>query len=299
MDTAEIALLFFYVVILAMAATVAALTFVYIRRLPSSKATRNLKREGGQGEESALEEKAESRPVPESSSGRGIHKQAISSGNKPLEPEAAASEVHTETQETGLAASSEGMKQWFRMKGITSVTRNKADKQKQAYQREPVALVESSELTVALQDDSVRHTPLAGAPQGQIVMTELKSGEGPAHEPSPGNTRPAGERGEPAGIAELAQIIKEGEDSMDNIHNTEVNQASSEPPAATADSDKANHDMPQTQKFSMGDLSDLFAKTNVEDTRANKLAEEMNDVDINELLQEGLGLLGKLKKFDR
>ena len=299
MDTAEIALLFFYIVILAMAATVAALTIVYVRRLPASKGTRKLTREGGQGEESALEEKAESRPVTESSSGRGIHKQAISSGHKLLEPEAADSEVHPETQETGLAASSEGMKRWFRMKGITSVTRNKADKQKQAYQREPVALVESSEPTVALQDDSVRHTPLAGAPQGQIVMTELKSGEGPAHEPSPDNTSPAGERGESAGIAEPAQIIKEGEDSMDNIHNTEVNQASSEPPAATADSDKANQEMPQTQKFSMGDLSDLFAKTNVEDTRANKLAEEMNDVDINELLQEGLGLLGKLKKFDR
>ena len=49
-------------------------------------------------------------------------------------------------------------------------------------------------------------------------------------------------------------------------------------------------------KSVMGDLSELFAKNTSDDSKANKLAEGMAEVDVNDLVKAGLGLIGKLKK---
>ena len=313
MDTTEIAVLIYFGLSLKIALTVVALTIVYKMRLQSAKGARKLKREGGQRKESAREEKTESRPVLKSSSGRDIHKRAISSGKKPLKPGPAvnkvpaqaqkigkaapsdlkpgpaANKVPPQTQKTGKAAPSEGIGPSSSSKKINPITfspRNKAGEQieptevrKQA-QPKSTAPVKSSEPKVALKDDSVSRTALPGAPRGQSAITEPKSGEKPHHEPSAGNTG-GGERSEA---------------SMDTKPDTQVNQASSEPPAATTDSGETDQETPQTGKSGLGDLADLFATSASEFTEKSKLAEQVNEVDVNDILQEGLGLLGKVKK---
>ena len=348
MDTLSLTVLLCYILCLVLGLTVVAATIVYKLRRPSSKGTRELKSEGGQREESAREKKIESRPVLKSPSRRGIHKRAVSSGEKPLKPVPAANAVPPEAQETGKTASSEGIKPWSRkrkMNGIPLPTSNKAGEQiepsevqKQvqpkntapvesskpnvapvniltspiAPQQQPArteapkqmqpkntAPVEGSKPTVALKGASVSPTALPGVPRGQSAITEPKGVEKPPHEPPASNTSPTGEKNELSGTVEPAKtIIKKSEASMDAGIGTEVTQASSEPPAATADSDEPDQETPEAQKSGLGDLADLFATSASAFTEKNKLAEQVNEVDVNEILQEGLGLLGKVKKSD-
>ena len=83
---------------------------------------------------------------------------------------------------------------------------------------------------------------------------------------------------------------------METKPGTDVNQASADSPAATTDSGETDKEMPQKQKSGLGDLADLFATSASEFTEKDRLAEQVNDVDVNELLREGLGLLGKVKQ---
>ncbi len=59
------------------------------------------------------------------------------------------------------------------------------------------------------------------------------------------------------------------------------------PPAAAKPVEK--------EKTSVSDFADLFAKSSTEDTKANKLAEHMPDVDVDDLLREGRSLVSRLK----
>jgi hypothetical protein len=115
------------------------------------------------------------------------------------------------------------------------------------------------------------------APQRPPATTEQKSGEKPAKEPTAVNTSGS-------------------EASMGSGPGTEVNKASSEPPAETTDSDETDQESPQTEKTGLGDLADLFATSASEFTEKNRLADQVKDVDVDEILQEGLGLLDKVKK---
>ena len=381
MDTTEIAVLIYFGLSLKIALTVVALTIVYKMRLQSAKGARKLKREGGQRKESAREEKTESRPVLKSSSGRDIHKRAISSGKKPLKPGPAvnkvpaqaqkigkaapsdlkpgpaANKVPPQAQKIGKAAPSEGIGPSSSSKKINPITfspRNKAGEQieptevRKQVQPENTAPVKSAEPRAALKDDSVSHTTLPGAPRGQSAITEPKSGEKPPKEPKAGeqieiteapkqdqlkNTAPVKSsepkvtatsytvtipavpstpRGQPA-RTEPKRVEKppkepssgstsggERKDVSSTVESgTEANQASSEPPEETTDSGESDQETPQTGKSGLGDLADLFATSASEFTEKSKLAEQVNDVDVNEILQEGLGLLGKVKKkFD-
>jgi hypothetical protein len=298
MDTSLMIEVVFYLVISAMTSILVVLTLVYIFRLSSSKGSPKLNRESGHRlEESTPEEKAESQPVLESSSENDIYKRAVPSGEEPLKPEPAAIEVPLEVQEIGKVASPKNMGPRPITESITYINVSNVGIQKQL-QPEETASAQRSKQTVALKDDSVSHTPLNGAARGQLAMTRPKSNEEPAHELPPDKTSPAAKRNEPTLIAEATKITKESEPSMDKNHGTKVNKSGSEPPAATANSGETSQNMPKTQKSSMGDLSDLFAKSNSEDKETNKLAAQVNDVDVNELLQEGLVLLEKLRKFD-
>jgi hypothetical protein len=340
MDALEIAVIIG--LCLKMALTAVALTMVYKMRFSTSKGTRKLKREGGQREESAREEKTESRPVRKSSSGRDIHKRAVSSGKKQLKPGPAASEVQKQVQpkntapvksaEPTVASKNESVSRAVlpgapqqpsavtepksgvkppgepsagntsggekkRINPITFSPRNKAGEQiertevRKQVQPKNTAPVKSAKTMAASKDGSVKHTAFLGPPQPQAAFTVSKSGEKPHREPSAGNTSPAG-------IAKPAQMEKESEASMDTKPGTEGNQASSEPPAATTDSGETDQETPQTGKSGLGDLADLFATSASEFTEKNKLAEQVNEVDVNDILQEGLGLLGKVKKSD-
>jgi hypothetical protein len=136
-----------------------------------------------------------------------------------------------------------------------------------------------------LKDDSVKHTAVVGAPQPQAAFTVSRSGQKPAKEPLTDTVEPA-------------ITIKKSEDSTDIEPDTKDNQASSEPPAETADSGETDQETPQTNKSGLGDLADLFATSASDFSEKSKLAEQVDDVDVNDILQEGLGLLGKVKKPD-
>jgi hypothetical protein len=288
MDTLEIAVI--VGLCLKMALTAVALTMVYKMRFSSSKGTRKLKHEGGQREESAHEEKTERQPVLKSSSGSDIQKRTVPTGKKPLKPEPVANKVLPQAQKTGKAAPSEGTVASSSSKKINPITfspRNQAGEQikptegrKQA-QPENTAPAKSPEPMAASKGGTVKHTAFLGPPQPQAAFTVSKSGEKPTKEPPAGNTSPAGEKNELPGTVEPG---------------TEGNQTSSEPPAATTDSGETDQETSQTQKSGLGDLADLFATSASEFTEKNKLAEQVNDIDVSEILQEGLGLLGKVKK---
>ena len=62
------------------------------------------------------------------------------------------------------------------------------------------------------------------------------------------------------------------------------------------ESEKTKNQEPHEQKATAGDLSDLFAKNIVEENEAGRLAEEMEDVNVDDLLKEGLKLMKKLGK---
>ena len=349
MDTSAVAVLLYYILCLVLALTVISVITVYRMRLSSSKSTRELKREGGQREESAREEKAERRPVLNSSSVRGIHKQAISpsmrnKAGEQIEPIEVRKQV--QPKNTAPAESSEptvalkddsashaalpdvshgqsaitkpksGEKppdeqsagdtsggERKRVNVIPSPTRDKAGKQIEAGEEQVQVQEKDTAPIRRLQPkgplkpySSSKHISIAGTPQEQSAITDSKNGEEPAHESSPDNTSPAGKKNDPAPIAEPAHIGKESESSMETKPGTDVNQASADSPAATTDSGETDKEMPQKQKSGLGDLADLFATSASEFTEKDRLAEQVNDVDVNELLREGLGLLGKVKQ---
>ena len=142
------------------------------------------------------------------------------------------------------------------------------------------APVKSSEPKVTATSYTVTIPAVPSTPRGQPARTEPKRVEKPPKEPSSGSTS-GGER------KDVSSTVESG---------TEANQASSEPPEETTDSGESDQETPQTGKSGLGDLADLFATSASEFTEKSKLAEQVNDVDVNEILQEGLGLLGKVKK---
>ena len=145
------------------------------------------------------------------------------------------------------------------------------------------APVKSSEPKVTATSYTVTIPAVPSTPRGQPARTEPKRVEKPPKEPSSGSTS-GGER------KDVSSTVESG---------TEANQTSSEPPEETTDSGESDQETPQTGKSGLGDLADLFATSASEFTEKSKLAEQVNDVDVNEILQEGLGLLGKVKKkFD-
>ena len=51
----------------------------------------------------------------------------------------------------------------------------------------------------------------------------------------------------------------------------------------------------EKEKVSVGDFADLFAKGSSEDTKANKLAQDMPEVEVDDILREGRNLISRLK----
>lgn len=300
MDTLEIAFLICVGLFLKMALTGVA---VYKLRLPSSKRTRKMKRKGGQREGSARELKTESRPILKSSSAGSVHKQAISSGEKSLKSGPDANELQPEAIETWKSAHSEGVGPWSNRKKMPAhnkagerIERTEVREQGRTKSTAPIKRLTPKGPLKAY--SASYHTSITGTPQEQSAIAEPKIVEKPPLEPSAGNTSPAGKKDDSTRIAEPAQIGKESESGADTGPGAEVNQTGSEPPEATADSGETDQEMPQKQKSGLGDLADLFATSASEFTEKNRLAEEVNDVDVNELLKEGLGLLDKVKKSD-
>ncbi len=65
-------------------------------------------------------------------------------------------------------------------------------------------------------------------------------------------------------------------------------------PAPEAGKPRSDNPKP-AEKVSVSDFADLFAKSSSEDTKANKLAQDMPDVDVDDILREGRNLIGRIK----
>ena len=65
-------------------------------------------------------------------------------------------------------------------------------------------------------------------------------------------------------------------------------------PVPEASKPPANSPKP-AEKVSVGDFADLFGKSSSEGTKANKLAADMPEVDVDDILREGRKLIGRIK----
>jgi hypothetical protein len=246
------------------------------------------------------DKRAESRPVLESSTGPDTKEQAGSSVDKPLKPTPVAKVQQSETQAAGTVAATTEMKRMEKprqespsgktpegerkmMKVVTGPPRKKGEKIEVVEIRKQVepkniAPVGAPTPSRDLKDDSTSGTTLTGAPRKQATENEPKDAEKTPQEPLAGAVEPD------------KTTMKEDETG------TEDSQISSEPTEEASDSDETEEDTQQKEKSGLGDLADLFATNAADFTEKSKLAEQVQEVDINDILQEGLGLLGKVKK---
>lgn len=299
MNTTLIAVLICFGLCLKVALTISAISY-FRRQSPKGKGKQ--KRKGAQRVTSAREKKAESRPVLESSPGLDTKEQANSSVDKPLKPTPVAKVQQPETQATGKVAATTEMRRMEKprqespsgkapeverkmMKVVTGPPRKKGEKievveiRKQVEPKN-VAPAETSKPQAVLQDASASGIALTGAPREQSAANEPKDADKTHQEPS-------------------AVTVEPDKTTMEEDETgTEDNQASSEPNEEASDSDETKEDTQQKDKSGLGDLADLFATNASDFTEKSKLAEQVQEVDINEILQEGLGLLGKVKKPD-
>jgi len=118
-------------------------------------------------------------------------------------------------------------------------------------------------------------------------------------DPMPVSPASSGEREEQSQSTETSSLTSESDTSEGAEPAADQEQPGAERPAAEMDSDETDEETPDAEKQSMGDLSDLFARSSSEDTQSNKLADEVEDVDVSEILQKGMELLDRLKRSDR
>ncbi|MFA5054632.1 MAG: hypothetical protein WC562_00445 [Dehalococcoidia bacterium] len=301
MNTTLIAVLICFGLCLKIALTIAAIQ--YLRR-SSSKITRKRKRQGGRREASVSEKKAESRPVLESSTGPDTKEQASSLVDKPLKPTPVAKVQQPETQATGTVAATTEMRRMEKprqeppagktpegerkmMKVVTGPPRKKGEKIEVVEIRKQVepkniAPVGAQTPSRDLKDDSTSGTALTGTgtPREQAAANEAKDADKTPQEPMAG------------------AIVPDETTMKEDESGAEDNQTSSEPAEGASDSEETEEDTQQKDKSGLGDLADLFATNASDFTEKSKLAEQVQEVDVNDILQEGLGLLGKVKKPD-
>jgi hypothetical protein len=124
-----------------------------------------------------------------------------------------------------------------------------------------------------LTDRDKQEAPMKESPAAEISLFEDNPGDGPRQ----------GNIDKEAGQADESDALGLGPKPVPTD-------------AADADSLKSASEKPEEQRPDDGDISDLFAKDMSEGTETNHLAEEMTDIDIGNLLQEGLGILSRIKK---
>ncbi|OGO36387.1 MAG: hypothetical protein A2147_03280 [Chloroflexi bacterium RBG_16_57_8] len=297
MGTSAMALVFF-MVILMLAATVAVLTVVYATRLPSRTAMASRVKPVPLGESA----QAAAPPQPDHVGRRSESdpQGPGPAGEKPADADPASVTEPPAIREGSNPIPSERSETQSDMKNIFSSKRARPDEGNNA---QP-ALAAQADIQPAPSAPPKAETarPLPpGTPQ-QMAIHESNP-EGKPHNP------PAASATAPAAVNATVQIAattasgKENQVSTD-VKPTDTGKTGSVPPAAkpqaasltVSSSGRAGDKTPETQKSNMGDLSDLFAKATDEDSKAGKLAEKMGDVDVNDLLKEGLGLVGRLKR---
>mgnify|MGYP001765629723 CR=1 FL=1 len=312
MNTSLIAVLICFGLCIKIALTIAAIH--YFQR-PSSKGTLKQKRKGGQRTAATRKKKAVSTATTESSPKPIIKEPPVPSAAKPLKPAPAVNQKQAEPKTTGATAAVTETKRTEKpreevppvkppegarkmMKVVTGPPQQKGERigvvdiRKKA-QMKDTAPAQTPEQMGPSKEAAVSRTPVTGAPQNQAASTAPKSVEKPPLEPAVTNTN-EGEIDKSSGnIEPEVTAEKEGEPV------TGDSQESSEPPEEDKDSNETENDKGQKEKSGLGDLADLFATSASDFTEKSKLSEQVNEVDVNDILHEGLDLLGKVKKPEK
>ena len=151
-----------------------------------------------------------------------------------------------------------------------------------------------------------KHTIPAGSsePREPLIMPESRVAE-TSQNSSPHNAGPGVKADAPTPGANGSVAGKETESTMNTKQPTETGKPSSGQTGAKQEPGKSV--LPETketdggqksrgQRMTADGLSDLFAKSTVEESDASRLALEMDDVDVKDLLKEGSVLVEKMRK---
>lgn len=298
MTTSSFAVVFF-AVILMMAASVAIMTVVYAFRLPSTRARKNTM----QNKVTSLEEikSDEGVPLPVDVNDSLIHAgedtylpgEKTAGSSVPVAQDATPENNEAKAIIKKLLEAKEE-----KVSNITPLILP-ADSQAQPNHNSPVL---ASETQQRLSEDPVL-VPSQGIPQQQVPEPGLSEALQP-----PGSSQISSDtvRAENISTTELnrEETGEENKEKMVAKPNNEANTSGSNPSvnkqqpvtANATESAKVTGEEQNSKNSGMGDLSDLFAKGSSEDKKANKLADEMNDIDASDLLRDSLGLISRLKK---
>jgi len=270
------------------------------------KGTRKQEHKGSQRTEPIRHTVTEGLPVINKSPQRSAGKRTIFSRKKDLKPAPDAIDAAAEAQETPDTTPSKRDNPWSRMKKLrrsaylSRKNEDEAIKPGEVTKHVPsndIFPLGGHEATADLENEAMNRSVFPDTYRGQSAVTEAESGWKPSYETPVLNTR-EGARNEPSAIAEAAETTAKSDKSgMDIEHNAEVNPPRHESTEQDTDSDETDDELPQAQNSSLGDLADLFAVSASEFAEKNNLAEQVSDVDVNDLLQEGLGLLDNVKKI--
>ena len=331
MNTSLIAVLICFGLCIKIALTIGAIS--YFKR-PSSKGTRKQKRKGGQRETAARKKKAAS-PAPAAieNSPKPVTKEPpVPSPNKPLKPAPAVNQKQAEPKITGATAAATEAKRKEEprqapptvktpatreaatvekppqeplemkmpagerksMKVVTGPPQEKGEKigvvdiRKQPQTRYVVPARAPSQAGSS-RDSTATGEAATVAPREQSTSTGPKSAEKPPLEPVTTNTNEGEIDKSPENVEPEVTAVKEGEPG------TGDNQESPEP----TEEEEKEEDKSQKEKSGLGDLADLFATSASDFTEKSKLSEQVTEVDVGDILKEGLDLLGKVKKPEK
>jgi hypothetical protein len=303
LDAGTIAVVF-YIAILSMAASVATLTVIYTTKPRSSRTASGPNSGGGTYEEKTPVEPAQRQA--ESS-------ETVESQASKLEPPPGKEPVKAEsTTQAQLPAEQKTepvkpiRRRIPRANMRIKLRRGAKDKATRVEPNEAIT-DERAPSPDALKEDNVS-SPESGPSEKQPTLSKLPISEMPRNLPLdiPSPESKANNAASPATEethrTELEK--KEPESHMDAKPATELVKSSSEQTLALPEAvkpapqepSKTGTEEPREQKTPVDGLSELFSKNTVEEDQASKLAEGMNNVDVKNLLEEGLSLISRLKK---
>ena len=303
MTTSTIAVVFFTVIIM-MAAVVAIMTVIYATRLPSSKASKNTEQ---QNEPPAIKSTQNKTDLQFTEIDK-LSKSDTPNSILPINEAFDSTELHSSN--TLLVAREDKS---VRKKQSSANKKKKFNTLPKIHKENQIQI----EQTPPIINSKAREPRL-----DNIVISKVSEIPEIPEIPDPPSlmSEPVPEKQTQAPVPDNP-IVEEAISSVPNKTNAEVSiketdvimegKPNNETGKTVADSSSSNREkvaskitgpdnsgsgVHQAQKSEMGDLSDLFAKSSSEDKKANKLAEEMNDIDANDLLRDSLSLISKIKK---
>ena len=300
MTTSTIAVVFFTVIIM-MAAVVAIMTVIYATRLPSSKASKNTEQ---QNEPPAIKSTQNKTDLQFTEIDK-LSKSDTPNSILPINEAFDSTELHS--SDTLLVAredKSVRKKQSSANKKKKFNTLPKIHKENQIQIEQTPPIINSKAGEPRLDNIVIsKVSEIPEIPDPSSLMSEPVP-EKQTQAPAPDNPIVEEAISSVSDKTNAEVSIKETDVIMEGKPNNETGKTVADSSSSNREKvaskftgpDNSGSGVHQAQKSEMGDLSDLFAKSSSEDKKANKLAEEMNDIDANDLLRDSLSLISKMKK---